>query len=566
MQPLIQYLADRAGTPPDVTLVIGAGNGAALSSLRRLQSKRLILVEAHPEQAEAIARRIDTTRNEEVWQFAATTSSAAEATLQVLNNPLYSSLKVPGDLLKHLPNLRVTSEIVVAARALDEVIEGLHLDDGDNNLLVLDAPGQVLNLITETSPKNLQSFSTIIVSCGVEPLYSGDGSREEGVAALRALGFDVALDDDDAIYPTCAFLLRRDDARVQLQNLKEEIRELRAAHASQAEQHKLQVEATLKAHAEALTQARQQAAIELRKPAEDFQAQLNKLARERDEQAEAAAHYRTAADQASQAAAEQQKLAEDRQTQIHRLMQERDEQAESAAQHKTAADQASQAAAEQQKLAEDRQAQIQKLTHERGEQAKSAAQHKTAADQASQAAAEQQKLAEDRQAQIQKLTQERDEQQKLATNYQTQSQQMASERNRAVEELTDRKKELGNLEAQLSKAQDELAKLIKSDVALKQELAETRRTLSLSVRLQTLREEDLKELQGRYAVLLQKQTSQQQLLAKLSERLAAAAGYFHQLTSSNGETALDHGNASRKEDAGESASKGKVAKRIEQDP
>jgi hypothetical protein len=524
MQPLIQYLADRAGTPPDVTLVIGAGNGAALSSLRRLQSKRLILVEAHPEQAEAIARRIDTTRNEEVWQFAATTSSAAEATLQVLNNPLYSSLRIPEDLLKHLPNLRVTSEMVVAARALDEVIVGLHLDDGDNNLLVLDAPGQVLNLITETSPKNLQSFSTIIVSCGVEPLYSGDGSREEGVAALRALGFDVALDDDDAIYPTCAFLLRRDAARVQLQNLKEEIRELRAAHASQAEQHKLQVEATLKAHAEALTQARQQAAIELRKPAEDFQAQLNKLARERDEQAEAAAHYRTAADQASQAAAEQQKLAEDRQTQIHRLMQERDEQAESAAQHKTAADQASQAAAEQQKLAEDRQ------------------------------------------AQIQKLTQERDEQQKLATHYQTQSQQVASERNRAVEELTDRKKELGNLEAQLSKAQDELAKLIKSDVALKQELAETRRTLSLSVRLQTLREEDLKELQGRYAVLLQKQTSQQQLLAKLSERLAAAAGYFHQLTSSNGETALDHGNASRKEDAGESASKGKVAKRIEQDP
>lgn len=565
MQPLIQYLADRAGTPPDVILVIGAGNGVALSSLRRLQSKRLILVEAQPEQAEAIIRRIDTTRGEEVWQFAATTSSTAEATLQVLNNPLYNSLKMPGDLLKHLPNLRVTSEIVVAARALDEVIEGLHLDDGGNNLLVLDAPGQVLDLINGTSPKNLQSFSTIIVSCGVEPLYSGDGSREDGVAALQALGFDVILDDDDAIYPACAFLLRRDDARAQLQNLKEEIRELRTALAAQAEQHKLQVEVTDKAHAEALTQARQQAVIELRKPAEDLQAQINKLTRERDEQAEAAAHHKTAADQASQAAAEQRKLADDRQAHIHKLMQERDEQAESAAQHKTAADQASQAAAEQQKLAADRQAQIQKLTHERDEQARATAQHKTAADQASQAAAEQQKLAEDRQVQIQKLIQERDEQRKLATNYQTQSQQVASERNHATEELTDRKKELGNLEAQLNKARDELAKLTASDATLKRELAETRKTLSLSVRLQTLREEDLKDLQNRYAVVLQKQTNQQQLLVKLSDRLATAAGYFDQLSSKNDDITPDNENTRKNQDANISTSRTKLAKRIEQD-
>lgn len=523
MQPLIQYLVDRAGTSPDVILVIGAGNGVALSSLRRLQSKRLILVEAQPEQAEAIIRRIDTTRGEEVWQFAATTSSTAEATLQVLNNPLYNSLKMPGDLLKHLPNLRVTSEIVVAARALDEVIEGLHLDDGGNNLLVLDAPGQVLDLINGTSPKNLQSFSTIIVSCGVEPLYSGDGSREDGVAALQALGFDVILDDDDAIYPACAFLLRRDDARAQLQNLKEEIRELRTALAAQAEQHKLQVEVTDKAHAEALTQARQQAVIELRKPAEDLQAQINKLTRERDEQAEAAAH------------------------------------------HKTAADQASQAAAEQQKLADDRQAQIQKLTHERDEQARATAQHKTAADQASQAAAEQQKLAEDRQVQIQKLIQERDEQRKLATNYQTQSQQVASERNHATEELTDRKKELGNLEAQLNKARDELAKLTASDATLKRELAETRKTLSLSVRLQTLREEDLKDLQNRYAVVLQKQTNQQQLLVKLSDRLATAAGYFDQLSSKNDDITPDNENTRKNQDANISTSRTKLAKRIEQD-
>lgn len=323
MRSLIQYLTDKVQGAPGVTLMIGAGNGAELPALRRLHSGRLILVEAHPGQAEVLAQRIDPTRGEEVWPLAITASAAAEATLQVMNNPRHNSLKAPGDLLEHLPNLRVINEVVVDARALDEVIEGLQLDDGGNNLLILDAPGQTLDLLNATAREQLQSFSRIIARCGVVPLYSDDGNREDCVAALEALGFDVELDDDEAIYPTSTFLLHRDEARVKLQHLKEEIQQLRTAHAAQVqlvEKHDEQIETATKAHAEALALAQQHAATEVQKLSDDHQAQATKLTHERDEQAQLAVQFKAERDKYSQQLAEQQKLAEDRKTQLQKQL------------------------------------------------------------------------------------------------------------------------------------------------------------------------------------------------------------------------------------------------------
>src|SRR3546814_13863244 len=94
------------GTPGTI-LVVGAGTGAEIPLWRELASPHLVLVEAHPRQAEELARRISPAHHEEVWPLAIVATPAAHATLQILNNPLYSSLKPPPELTRYYPNLRV---------------------------------------------------------------------------------------------------------------------------------------------------------------------------------------------------------------------------------------------------------------------------------------------------------------------------------------------------------------------------------------------------------------------------------------------------------------------------
>src|SRR3546814_11649301 len=69
--------------------------------------------------------------------------------------------------------LRIVEEIQVPARALDEIIAELSVDDAARNLLVIDAPGQAGALLGNVSIAALHFFSDVIVRSAVEPLYAG---------------------------------------------------------------------------------------------------------------------------------------------------------------------------------------------------------------------------------------------------------------------------------------------------------------------------------------------------------------------------------------------------------
>jgi hypothetical protein len=409
MRSLIEHLAHTAERAPQAILVVGAGNGAELPALRRLGSARLILAEAHPGQAQELAQRIDPAQGEEVWPLAITATPMQQATLKVMNNPLHSSLKTPGELGKHFPNLRMVDEINVRARALGEAMESLGLDMDNDNLLVVDAPGQLYELLHAAPVDCLQSFAWIIVHCGIVPLYTDDHACDECIQILRDHGFDVAMDDTDAIYPHGCILLKRDDARVQLQRLQAQLQkneaELERTRLVAVEQQKLAAER--QAHIQKLTQ--DQSAVAARNKTE-----LEKADQSIAEQKKLLAVRDAKIAELAQAHLEQQKLAADGQTRIQDLMNERDEQSNLAAQYKSELEETRQVAAEQQKLAADRQAHIHVLTQERDEQTKTAAKQKAELDKVTQTSSEQHKLATDRQAHIQKLTQERDEQAKLA--------------------------------------------------------------------------------------------------------------------------------------------------------
>src|SRR3546814_11063660 len=93
MRPLIQRLVDQGPGEQATVLVVGAGDGADLPLLRRLGASRLILAEAHPGQAEVLARRTDPAQGPEVWLLAITAKPMVPAALRLLHNPAFLRLQ-----------------------------------------------------------------------------------------------------------------------------------------------------------------------------------------------------------------------------------------------------------------------------------------------------------------------------------------------------------------------------------------------------------------------------------------------------------------------------------------
>ena len=446
MNSLLQHIRQNTQTPTGLTLVIGAGNGASLSALRQLGSSRLVLAEAHPRQAEELARRARTDLGEEVWHQAITATAQGNVSLHVLNNPNYNSLKSPSGLLTYFPNLRAISNLEAPSRTLTESITALCPAEGEDNLLILDAPGQALELLQATSPTALQSFAWIIINGAVETLYSEDSTATESAFWLQKLGFDPVSEDQEALYPHTALLLVRNPTRVETYRLDTEIRQLyeqldqcQRTHVHEAEDYQqkldqlgqhndeqtrqlserqnqldtltsektelITVRDALNKDKAALTSARDQQT----KLAAERQTQLDALSSEKTE----LINTRDALnkDKAAVTAArdEQTKLANERKTQLDALTSEKTELI--AARDALNKDKTAVTAArdDQTKLASERKAQLDALTGEKAELI--AARDALSKDKVALTSArdEQTKLANDRKAQLNALTSEKAE-------------------------------------------------------------------------------------------------------------------------------------------------------------
>ncbi len=313
MRALTSHLTTGSNKPVGTILVIGAGTGAELPAWRALDSRRLILVEALPAQAEQLQRRVDAARHEEVWSRAIVPAPSQQAILHVINNPLHSSVNPPQALAQHYPNLREVSQTEVPAGTLHDAIQALALDTGHAHLLVLDVPGLAHDLLAVTPAQVLQCFTWIVVHCDAEPLYAGDVGAGKTEGLLHTIGFDIQASDEQTIYPRVSMLLHRNDTRTRIAQLE---------------------------------------------------AQAAQLTQQRDDQTKLANQHKNQLDEAGKDLSEKEKLASDLQTQVAQLTQQCDEQAKLADQHKAKLDKANQQAAELQKLADERKALLDKVSQQ----------------------------------------------------------------------------------------------------------------------------------------------------------------------------------------------------------
>ncbi|WP_448871325.1 hypothetical protein [Desulfobulbus propionicus] len=230
MNSLLHRVYGQSPQPLETVVVIGAGNASGLTALRKLRGKRLILVEAHPQQVENLTRWIRPDLNEELHPLAIITGKAHSVSLYPCNNTNFSSVARPESLLETAPNLRFSKSIEVPAQSFDTFMTALRLDAPANNLLVLDAPGISARIPTTASPALLHFFSWIIVCDGaVNGLYHNDASTAEAVSHLETIGFENICEDDEALYPRTAHLLARHPERVARYTLVRELETVQGA-------------------------------------------------------------------------------------------------------------------------------------------------------------------------------------------------------------------------------------------------------------------------------------------------------------------------------------------------
>ncbi len=349
-------------------LVVGGGAGADLPHWRALRGARLVVWEPQPNFADALRRNLNTHEGESVV-IAAVAPVAGEITLRVLNNPRESGLQPPTRLLEYQPRLSYVCDLTVPAQTLTQAVEPLQLAHDMPHLLVLDAPGQA-GAILQSDTLALQSFTWLALRVGSQSLYEEDIPGDEVCDLLQRAGFELVADDLDVLPPHREMLWRRSLLKVQVLQLQ---RQHGAAVADLAEARaELLLE---KAQVVQVSDAMAQAKAEADKTANERQAHIDALARDKA--------------QLSQARDAQTKLAAERQAQLESLTRDKAAAEKAAAERVAQIEQLNQAKAAVDKTAADRAAQVQQLTQARDEQAK--------------LAGEQTELAAERQAQLESL-------------------------------------------------------------------------------------------------------------------------------------------------------------------
>ncbi len=180
---------------------IGAGYGRDIDAWLDAGVARVILAEPDPRLASDLRRRYASEPRVSIHE-AAIAGKNGPATLRLYNFAGANSLRKSERLADRFPNLRKIEERNIEALGINDFIRSLALKSGDENTLVVSAPGEEGALITAlTSIKLARTFTDIVVQAYGEPLYNGHKSPDEIAALLKNAGFDVDISTDDGVDP-----------------------------------------------------------------------------------------------------------------------------------------------------------------------------------------------------------------------------------------------------------------------------------------------------------------------------------------------------------------------------
>lgn len=331
----------RAGTeqPRPLTVVhLGAGQCAELDGYLNAKARRIVLVEANPDQARRLGRRVAGFSGVEVIP-AAVAAIGGRAVLKLFNLAACNSLRSPSGLQRLFPGLRFVQELEVDAMTPVELIERIGLSAEEGNWLAIDTPGEEMAILQALRQHgSLARFEKIILRCGKAALYEGADDASTLLSLLREEGYEITDCDEEPDPELPRLTLQVNPLRVenlelrgQLQVCEQQIheqiriaaeREQQLARLMEAREAQARLVADRQAQIEELTRVQGE---QTRRLAE-IQARLERVSRERDERDVRLAELQLGSEQASRALELQERLAADLRLEIDRLVRVLDEQ------------------------------------------------------------------------------------------------------------------------------------------------------------------------------------------------------------------------------------------------
>lgn len=237
MREIAEYVAGRADWSFDVVCHVGAGTGAELATYRRMDAGRVVLVEANPELAAPLRRRVEGMRGVEVVALGVA-ARAGEGLLHLFNNPRESSLHAPTGLLQQFPNLQPAKSVPVPTAALEDLLRDIAADGARGNLLVIDVVGIDLAALDDCAHALLHAWSHVAVRTAAVPLYEGTPDEAALRGCLERAGYRQLHEAGDTVAPFRELLFVRDDAAVDALRLADAAAELAALRARHAQQER----------------------------------------------------------------------------------------------------------------------------------------------------------------------------------------------------------------------------------------------------------------------------------------------------------------------------------------
>lgn len=277
-------------------LHIGAGQCVELPTYLASNAKHILLVEPNPKRAERLRDLAQADDRVKVLEVAVTDNANLDQ-LYEYNLPEASSLYRPTGLKKIFPGLRTTAQHSVSTQAPRQLLAE-HRINGENNLLVVQAPGAEMAIIKALpESKDLHSFSHIWLTNPIEVFYEGASPVDDILVELKHEGYDVKTEKStDSDWPE--WELESNPLVRQLDAITLEKDAL--LHAFQERSHDLEKIKQSSASVQKELERTKQESADVRKQLEQIQKTNVELTQQRDQARKQAENLKVERDQARQ--------------------------------------------------------------------------------------------------------------------------------------------------------------------------------------------------------------------------------------------------------------------------
>jgi|GEM_PF-4973323 len=522
----------------DSVVYLGAGYGDNLDELlTQINANHWHLVEGDTKKHKPLQKTINALQNSDKVTLHKHVVSD-DGTTKIwysYNLDEFSGLKKAKELDQLFPGLKLKQEKNVDTQALPDFLRQLELSSKENNLLIIDLPGQALELIESILKAGQKPlFSQMVLTATTEQAFEQGGTLERIKQWLDKQGYHTRNEPyDDPDFPVLYYSFDKHSA-AEFAKLKKERNEA-VARASDAEKERDEAVARATGTSKELEQIKKERDDAVAR-ASGTSKELEQLKKERDDAVARASGTSKELEQLQKQHDEAVARASGTSKELEQLKKERDEAVARASGTSKELEQAKKERDDAVARASGTSKELEQLKKERDEAVARASGTRKELEQLKQQLNE--KIEQTKQAQSKikeledSLTQTNEEKQKhidWAHNLKSQLDEAVARASGTSQELEQTKKERDE-QAQWHQKNKDWAENLKKQLEQTQaELKEQQRSSQLSTKLLAKVEADASELRERYAEKVKSEQELKDLIKELHAKLQAASHFYHKL-------------------------------------